>query len=342
MRRWMAWGPVIAVAATALACARAPVPDAYGNVEAIEVTVAAEATGQLQTLDVSEGQILAAGMDVGVVEPTRPALERDQAAAQRTVAASRVDEIARQVQVFDAQRAAATAQLAAAQAQRGAIESQLEIARRTLDRTKRLFDQQAATAQQLDAAERDVRVFESQLSAQTEQIEAQRHQVDVQTAQIAAARAQRATAQAQVGTSATQVAQAEDRLRKTTVRNPSAGTVLAKYAEAGEVVQSGQPLYKIADLRTVEVRAYVAETQLSQTRVGATIEVSFDTGDDQRETVRGTVTWVASQAEFTPTPIQTREERADMVYAIKVQVPNPEGRLKIGMPVDIRFTTSAP
>ena len=326
---------------TAGACAREVQPDAYGNVEATDVTVAAEAAGQLVSLTVEEGQSLAAGASVGTVDPSRLTLERDQASAQREVAASRVGEVDLQIRALEAQRAAAVAQREAAQAQRAVLESQLEIARRTFDRTRRLLDQQAATVQQMDQAERDVRVLENQITAQAGQIEAQARQVDAQTGQIALARAQRTTATAQVGSNAAQVAQVEDRLRRSNIRNPSAGTVLAKYAEAGEIVQVGQPLYRIADLSTVDVRAYVGEAQIAAVKLGGAVDVGFDGnlngGTDTPATLPGTVTWVSSEAEFTPTPIQTRDERADLVYAIKVRVPNPDGRLKLGMPVDVTF-----
>jgi HlyD family secretion protein len=114
-----------------------------------------------------------------------------------------------------------------------------------------------------------------------------------------------------------------------------AGTVLAAYAHAGEFVQPGQPLYTIASLDTMTLRAYLTEPQLAQVRLGGTVQVTIDTGREERRVLPGTVTWVSAEAEFTPTPIQTREERADLVYAIKVRVANPEGMLKIGMPADI-------
>jgi HlyD family secretion protein len=154
------------------------------------------------------------------------------------------------------------------------------------------------------------------------------------TGQIAAVRAQQQTAARQVTVAVVQVGQVEDRIRKAQVTNPAAGTVLVTYARQGEVVQPGQPLYRIADLAAVDVRAYVTETQLASVRVGARAQVTADAGESRR-TLDGTITWVASQAEFTPTPIQTREERADLVYAIKIRVANPDGLLKIGMPVDV-------
>ena len=330
----------LAAAVMVTGCSRDDGPDAYGNVEVIEVTVSAEAAGRLVTMTIEEGQTLAAGATVGTIDASDVQLQREQATAQHAVTASRVDETGRQRAVIEAQRAAAAAQVEAARAQESALKSQLEIARRTLDRTKRLVDQQAATAQQLDQAERDVRVLEDQLEAQVQQVEAQSKQVAAYDGQIAAVAAQRRTAVQQAESAGTQIAIAEDRLRRTRVVNPVAGTVLVTYAEAGEFTQPGQPLYKIADLSTVEVRAYVTEPQLAGLTVGAAVQVNVDTGRDQRESLPATVTWISSAAEFTPTPIQTRDERADLVYAIKLRVSNEKGLLKIGMPVDVDFSRS--
>jgi HlyD family secretion protein len=331
---------MVAAGLLAAGCSRSDEPDAYGNVEATEVTVSAEAAGRLVSFDLSEGQMVAAGAAVGTIDPSELQLQRDQASAQQVATASRVDEVVRQRTVVEAQRAAAAAQVDAARAQRSALESQLEIARRNLDRTKRLVAQQAATVQQLDQAERDARVLEDQVKAQSGQIEAQSKQVAAYAGQLDALTAQQRTAARQADTAGTQVALVEDRLRRTRVLNPQAGTVLVTYAEAGEFVQPGQPLYKIADLSTVDVRAYVTEPQLASITVGGPAQVNVDVGSDQRESVTGTVTWIASSAEFTPTPIQTRDERADLVYAVKIRVPNDKRLLKIGMPVDVELSSS--
>jgi HlyD family secretion protein len=160
--------------------------------------------------------------------------------------------------------------------------------------------------------------------------------VAAQTAQIAAARQQQQTARTQVSAAEAQVAQVDDRIKRSTITNPSAGTVLVTYAKQGEVVQAGQPLYKVADMGTVDVRAYVSEPQLADVKVGTQARVTLDSGD-ARQTLNGTVSWVSAQAEFTPTPIQTRDERADLVYAVKIRVANQNGMLKIGMPVDVEF-----
>jgi HlyD family secretion protein len=329
--------PALAMMVTIAGCTREAKPDAYGNVEAIEVVVGAEAMGRLVSFDVTEGQQLAADAIVGSIDSTELSLERDQLVAQRGANASRVNEVARQIDVLAAQREAATAQRDAAKAQKAVLEAQYDVAKRAYERMRRLFDQQAATAQQLDQAERDYRMLEQQLKAQDQQIAAQEHQVAAHREQIGATRAQRQTATEQVTSIDAQVARVNERIRKSQVRNPSAGTVLATYVRAGEVVQAGQPLYKIANLASVDVRAYVAETQLAQIHLGSDAEVAVDAGTGALRTLPGKVTWISSQAEFTPTPIQTREERADLVYAIKVRVANDESLLKVGMPADVRF-----
>jgi HlyD family secretion protein len=335
----MRWALSIVLCALGLgsaACSRQAEPDAYGNVEATEVVVSSEVGGQLTAFTVDEGQTLTAGQAAGSIDPTQLTLQRGQAVAQRESAVSRVGEVDRQVAVLDAQRDALQAQHDAAVAQRSALQAQLEIARRNHERTRRLFTQQAATSQQLDQAERDDRVLQDQIRAQDEQIEAQARQVVAQTAQIAAARQQQQTARTQVSAADAQVAQVDDRIKRSTITNPSAGTVLVTYVQPGEVVQAGQPLYKIADMGTVDVRAYVSEPQLAEVKMGGQAHVSLDSGDS-RQTLSGTVSWISTQAEFTPTPIQTRDERADLVYAVKIRVANQNGMLKIGMPVDVEF-----
>jgi HlyD family secretion protein len=222
--------------------------------------------------------------------------------------------------VVATQRAASESRSREVAQQIRALEVQRDIARRTYERTQRLFDQQAATSQQLDQAERDYRV----LVEQTE-----------------AARAQRQTVGQDVASADARVAQIRDRIRRSQIRNPLDGMVLATYAEAGEFVQLGQPLYKIADLDSMVVRAYLLEGQLAHVRIGGPAQVSIDVGANERRVLNGTVTWVSSQAEFTPTPIQTREERADLVYAVKIRVPNPDRLLKIGMPADVQFAGAA-
>jgi HlyD family secretion protein len=336
-RPWTA-GLLMVCLAAAPACSRAPKPDAYGNVEATEVVVSSEAAGRLISYTVVEGQNLADGAVVATIDATQLNLEREQATAQRGATASRINEVRQQIASLEAQRAAATAQRDAAKAQRDALVSQHEIAKRVYDRTNRLLDAQAATSQQLDQAERDFRVLGDQIKAQDEQIRAHERQIAAQGEQIRAARAQVQTVEQQVASAEAQVNLVGDRIRKSEVRNPVAGTVLTTYAKAGEMVQVGQPLYRIANLTNVDVRAYVTEPQLASVHLGGPAVVTVDAGAGQRQSISGQVSWISARAEFTPTPIQTREERADLVYAVKIRVPNAQNVLKIGMPVDVQFT----
>ena len=328
---------VVIVAIAAASCGRQAPPDAYGNVEATEVVVGAEAAGRLVSFAVNDGDTVAANAVVGAIDATALHIEHEHATAERGATASRVDEVRRQIAALDAQRSAAVAQRDAAIAQRAALVSQQEIAQRAYDRTKRLIADEAATAQQLDQAERDVRVLADQVKAQDEQIRAHDRQIAAQAEQIRAAQAQEQTVRAQVASADAQVNQVAERIRKTDVRNPAAGTVLTTYAKAGEMLQLGQPLYRIANLQSVDVRAYVSEPQLAAVRLGQSAVVSVDMAKADRQRVTGQVTWISPRAEFTPTPIQTREERADLVYAVKIHVANENGALKIGMPVDVQF-----
>jgi HlyD family secretion protein len=296
--RFPSCGTLVCLAATAslsIGCGSGDDPDAYGNFEATEVVVSAEANGQLLWFTADDGQRLAAGTLVGVIDTIQLALERARVTAERAATGSRANEVANQLEVLRAQH---------------------EIAQREYTRTQRLHGQQAATAQQLDQTERDYRVLGQQIEVTL---------------------AQGQTVRQDIASSAARVALIEDRIRRSRIANPRAGTVLASYVESGEFVQQGQPLYKIADLDSMDLRAYVTEPQLSGIRIGQPADISIDDASQRRLSVRGIVTWVSAEAEFTPTPIQTREERAELVYAVKIRVPNGEGRIKIGMPADVRF-----
>lgn len=277
------------------ACGEDTEPDAFGNFEAEEVVVAAEASGRLLAMDAMEGRTLAAGAVVGLVDTTQLALERRQLLAQREALVLQGREVAQQ---------------------RSALEVQLEIAQRTRDRVERLAESNATTSGQRDDAERVARTLAAQVSAAraTEaRVEAERRALDARLAAV------------------------DDRLRRAQVLNPVAGTVLVQYAHAGESVAPGQPLYRIAALDTLTLRAYVDGSQLAGLTLGASVAVYSDAADGSLTEHRGTVQWVSPRAEFTPTPVQTRQERTALVYAVKIRVPNPDGALKVGMPGDLRF-----
>lgn len=283
------------------ACTHEPTPDAYGNFEATEVVVSAQTSGQLLSYRLTEGDTVPQGTLVAVIDTTQLALQNAQLAAQHAAAGAQVRQVAEQLD---------------------ALEVQHEIAQREYDRTKRLYSERAATAQQLDQDERAVRVL---------------------AAQINAARAERQGAGRDAAAVKAQTAQVRDRISRSLVTNPVRGTVLASYARTGEFVQPGTPLYRVANLDSLDLRAYVSEPQLSSIRLGKQVTVHIDAGGDagRRIALPGIVTWVSSTAEFTPTPVQTRDERADLVYAVKVRVANTHGVLKIGMPADMILASGA-
>lgn len=228
---------------------------------------------------------------------------------------ARIDtvQLAFERQQLRAQRDANGVQTQEVARQLEAATAQRDIAARLQERTQRLFAAGAATSTQRDQAERDARVTAAQWSGTrltTSRLSAERTAIDARIAAV------------------------DDRLQRATVRNPVAGTVLATYVRAGEIVQPGQPLYRVADLDTLTLRAYISGTQLESLKLGQFVTVHTDGANGVREHA-GVVSWISARAEFTPTPVQTRDERTDLVYAVKVRVPNPDGALKIGMPADL-------
>ncbi len=183
------------------------------------------------------------------------------------------------------------------------------------DRIDKLFKDGAATRKQLD----DINGA-----------------VDLLNAQIKATLSQKQQIQAETETLEIQIEQVEEALSKCFIKNPSTGTVLTKYAEAGEVAAPGKALYKLADLTTMKLKVYVSGDQLPHVSIGQEVEVQFDKTRTENSSVTGKVSWISSTAEFTPKTIQTKEERVNLVYAVKVLVAN-DGSLKIGMPGEVYF-----
>lgn len=217
-----------------------------------------------------------------------------------------------------ARRQTARARVQEADRQIDVTAAQLETAREELERDQRLLEQNAATPRQVNLRRGEVNRLE--------------RQIDARRAAVASARSEIESINAQI-------AQVRQQITDSHVHNPVAGRVLTAYVEPGEYVQPGQALYDIASLDTLTLRAYVSGAQLSEVRLGQEVTVAYDTGKDSRANVSGRVTHIADDAEFTPTPIQTREERVDFVYAVEVDVPNPDGALKIGMPGELMLST---
>ncbi|MBQ7420486.1 MAG: HlyD family efflux transporter periplasmic adaptor subunit [Prevotella sp.] len=272
--------------------------DATGTFEATETTVSAEQSGTLLRFSVSEGDSLAYGQEVGLVDTTQLWLKIQQMGATKTVYQSQKPDMEKQI--------AATRQ-------------QLAKARQDQQRYKELVADGAAPSKMLDDATSQVQVLQKQLEAQ------------VSTLNI-----QLSTLNSQQSTIDVQVNQLYDQLRKCHVTTPVKGTVLEKYVEQGEFVAVGKPLFKIADTEQMFIRAYVTSAQLQHIKVGQQVKVFADYGNDQKKEYSGTVSWISSRSEFTPKTILTDDERADLVYALKVAIRN-DGYVKIGMYGEVKF-----
>jgi len=269
------------------------VADAYGNFEAIEVMISAEAQGRILAFEAVEGEVLNKGQVIVVIDTLQLQLKK---AHLESVILS----LNPKISTLDAQVEASLVQM------NNLIREEKRI--------NKLVEGGAATPKQKDDIEGQIALLK---------------------AQIVATESQKASVYAERRSLEIQIQQVEDQIGKSTVRNPGAGTMLTKYKEMGEIAAPGQPLYKVANLKKLILRAYVSGDQLSEITLGKTVTVRFDVPGGMDE-VTGTVSWVSDRAEFTPKIIQTKEERVNLVYALKIVVPN-DGRLKIGMPGEVMF-----
>lgn len=272
--------------------------DATGIFESTEVIVSAEANGKILELELEEGDVLSAGQQVGAVDSVQLYWRKKQLEASARSVGSRSADIAKQV---------------------AATREQIAKAELECERQRNLLEQDAGTRKQLDDATSQLAVLKKQLEAQLSTL-SRTNQGVTEEEQAAAA----------------QIMQLEDQLDKCRIVSPIDGTVLARYAERGEMTAQGQPLFKVADMRHVFLRAYVSGAQLSTVKLGQKVKVYADYGEDQQKEYAGEITWISDQAEFTPKTIQTRDERANLVYAVKIAVRN-DGLLKLGMYGEVKF-----
>ena len=291
MRNIKIWISTSVLSLLLFACTTEEKADGYGNFEATEIKVSAEANGKLEYLNVAEGEVVQKGQVMGLVDTLQLYLSKQQLLAAKATVASKSGGVLSQVEV---------------------LREELKSARIEQERLQNMFTDKAATQQQIDQVNSRVDV----LGKQIKNVESQNAPIVNEGKAIDA-----------------QVAQIDEQLRKSEITNPISGTVLSKYAEPGEIVSFGKPLYKIADLNTMELRVYISETQLSNIEIGQVVTVKIDSGDTMKE-YEGKISWIASAAEFTPKIIQTKEERVNLVYAVKILVEN-DGSLKIGMPAEM-------
>ncbi len=272
--------------------------DATGTFEATEVTVAAEQNGKLLQLDVNEGDRIGEGRQVALIDTVQLYLKARRIGAAKLVYASQRPDMEKQV---------------------AATREQLAKAREEYDRFAALVKEGAANRKSLDDARSQVQVLQRQL-------EAQQSSLHTSTSSL----------NAQMGTADIEKLQVADQLRKCHVLAPISGTVLEKYMERGEFASVGKPIFKMADTDHMFLRAYITSAQLKNVKIGQQAKVFADYGNGQKKEYWGTVTWISSKSEFTPKTILTDDERADLVYAVKIAVKN-DGYVKIGMYGEAKF-----
>lgn len=306
---------LIVAALLVLRCETENGADAHGNFEADEVTVSSEASGQLLRFSVEEGDRLSAGT-FGAPTISTPSERPERGTRRSVVGLVDTTRLGLQRRELRARRTSVQSKMQTVKAEVDVLREQLRAAQRELERVRTLREGDAAPQRQVDQAEDEVRLLERRIEA---------------------TRTQTASLRDEIGVINEKIAQLNEQIQKSRIVNPIDGTVLSTYVAKGEVVRAGEPLYTIASLDTLTLRAYISGSQLANVKIGQDAQVLVDTSRTGQSARRGRVTWIASEAEFTPTPIQTREERVDFVYAVKIRVPNPDGALKIGMPADVTF-----
>ena len=272
--------------------------DATGTFEATEVIVSAEAAGKLIHFRADEGIKLTCGEEAGLIDTVQLHLQKLQLLANRKSVDTQRPDIGKQI-------AATRQQIAKAEQEKARVE--------------RLLQSNAANRKQLDDWNAEIALLNKQLEAQLSTLQNSTASLNEQSASVAI-----------------QVAQVEDKLQKSRIVSPISGTVLAKYAEAGELASVGKPLFKIADVENMYLRAYITSKQLAEIKLGQQVTLYADFGDGERKPFEGTITWISDKAEFTPKTILTDDERANQVYAVKISFRN-DGTAKIGMYGEVKF-----
>lgn len=314
--------------------------DATGTFEATEITVSAESAGQLKTFNISEGQVLNNGVTVGQIDARQLTLKRNQLATNNEQLAATHGQLDANKRQLAANKQATSSRQLDLKKQLAAIRQQIVNQQRERQRFTELLKDGAVARKQVDDIDYQLQVLKKQLAATEEQIASQNAALADQnkgiTAQMEGIDAQQAVVNAQQAGVRSQQAQIDDQIAHTFIKSPITGTVLEKYAEAGEFVAVGKPLFKVANMKRMFIRAYITSEQLKNTRLGQKVKVMADYGKGQRKAYNGVITWISSRSEFTPKTIVTDDERADLVYAIKIQFQN-DGYVKIGMYGEVKF-----
>lgn len=282
----------IAAVVLAASCGTEAEFDAQGTFEATEVVVSSEATGRILNFEIEEGMTIVANQAVGTIDSLQLHLQRKQLIAQQSALLTSRPDVKKQV---------------------ASLREQIVKQKSELRRVENMLKDGAATTKQKDDIEAQIKILEGQLEATLSTLDKNTSTINNNSAALEA-----------------QIAALDDRISKCRIISPVGGTVLVKYAEAGELASVGKPLMKIADLDNIYLRAYFTSDQLAKVNLGDEVKVVADFGGEERYDYTGRVAWISSESEFTPKTIQTKDSRANLVYAVKIAVEN-DGRLKIGL-----------
>lgn len=272
--------------------------DASGVFEVTEVMVSARVAGEIMDLDIDEGTEVTAGEPVGYIDTVQLYLQRLQLEANVKAAESRICDVEKQT---------------------AAIRQQIDTQKKEQTRFENLVNANAGNRKQLDDITAAINLLEKQLDAQTETL------INGN-----------ANAKAQAEALKAQIALTDDMISKSTIASPVDGTVMAKYVEKGELAVQGRTLFKVANINDMYLKAYITSGQITGLKIGQEVKVFADSGDSDRKEYRGVISWISDKAEFTPKTIQTRDERANLVYAVKIKVQN-DGYIKRGMYGEVSF-----
>ena len=291
---------VIYILATivAVSCSNEADYDAQGTFEATEVVISAEGTGRILNFDIVEGEAIESNSTVGAIDSLQLHLQREQLKAQQVALLSSRPDKEKQV---------------------ASLRSQIAKQRAELQRVENMLRDGAATTKQRDDIEAQIDILEGQLSATLSTIDNNTSTINENAAALEA-----------------QIAALDDRIAKCRISSAVGGTVLVKYAEEGEFTTVGKPLMKVANLEDIYLRAYFTSDQLSKVNLGDEVTVTANFGSDERYDYKGRVAWISAESEFTPKSIQTKDSRANLVYAVKIAVKN-DGRLKIGLAGEVKL-----
>ncbi len=312
---------------TIFSCKRADQDyDASGTFEADEIIVTAEATGKILELNINEGDALTANQNLGLIDGKGVELQKEQVLASINAIDEKTNSANPQIQVLQSQMNAQKGNIAV-------LQEQLSTAIRERNRVSNLVKSDAATKKQLDDANSQVAVVQKQISVANAQLQTLNQQISSTKEQVSI---QNRAILSEKNPTEKKVLQIDEQLKHNVISSPIKGIVLTKYMNKGEFATIGKPIYKMANLDEMTLRAYITGDQLAKVKVGQNVKILVDAGNGETKEMNGKIYWISQKSEFTPKTIQTKDERANLVYATKIHVKN-DGFLKIGMYGEVKL-----